>query len=70
MDETIDQFELAGDKFMSKKHLRQPEFTYSACREKKLRKQKIHNIFIKTNHSIDKTYFQHDKAHKNFKDFS
>ena len=68
MDETIDQFVLAGDKFMSKKHLRQPEFTYSACREKKLRKQKIHNIFIKTSHSIDKTYFQHDEAH--FKDFS
>ena len=37
-------------------HLRQPEFTYSACgpftknkEHKNLKKQEIHDIFIKTN---------------------
>ena len=27
----INQFLLAGDKFMPEMHLRQPSFTYSAC---------------------------------------
>ena len=31
MNETINKFLLAGDKFMLEKHLRQPGFTYSAC---------------------------------------
>ena len=31
MNKTINKFLLAGDKFMSKIHLRQPGFTYSAC---------------------------------------
>ena len=26
----VDKFSLAGDKFMPKRHLRQPRFTYSA----------------------------------------
>ena len=42
---------------MPQMHLRQPEFTYSACgsftkikeRIKKLKKQEINDIFIKTN---------------------
>ena len=42
---------------MSELHLKQPEFTYSACgtftkdkeRIQKLKKQKIHDIYIKTN---------------------
>ena len=50
-------FSLAGDKFMPQIHLRQPGFTYSACGTfkktrkefKALKKQEIHNIFIKTN---------------------
>ena len=32
MNEIVSKFLLAGDKFMSKMHLRQPGFTYSACR--------------------------------------
>ena len=57
MNKTIVKFVLAGNKFMSEKHLRQPGFTYNACRPltknngKKLRKQEIHNIFIRTNQS-------------------
>ena len=31
MNEIVKKFLLAGDKFMSKMHLKQPEFTYSAC---------------------------------------
>ena len=41
------QFLLAGDKFMPEIHLRQPEFTYSACRlftKKKKEKKKKERI--------------------------
>ena len=31
MNEIINKFLLAGDKFMPEMHLKQPEFTYSAC---------------------------------------
>ena len=31
MNNTINKFLLAGDKFMQEMHLRQPGFTYSAC---------------------------------------
>ena len=31
MNVIISTFLLAGDKFMSEMHLRQPEFMYSAC---------------------------------------
>ena len=31
MNKIVNKFLLAGDKFMSKLHLRQPGFTYSAC---------------------------------------
>ena len=31
MNEIVNRFLLAGDKFMPKMHLRQPEFTYSSC---------------------------------------
>ena len=57
MIEIVNKFLLAGDKFMSEMNLRQPGFTYSACglftknkeEYKNLKKQKIHDIFIKTN---------------------
>ena len=31
MNEIVNTFLLAGDKFMPKMHLKQPRFTYSAC---------------------------------------
>ena len=31
MNEIVNRHLLAGDKFMSKMHLKQPGFTYSAC---------------------------------------
>ena len=31
MNEIVNNFLIAGDKFMPKMHLKQPGFTYSAC---------------------------------------
>ena len=31
MNDIINKFLLAGDKFMPEMHLKQPQFTYSAC---------------------------------------
>ena len=57
MNEIVNKFLLAGDKFMPEMHLKQPGFTYSACgpftknkeRIKKLKKQEIQAIFTKMN---------------------
>ena len=57
MNEIVNKFLLAGDKFMPEMHLKQPGFTYSACgpftknkeRIKNLKKQEIQAIFIKMN---------------------
>ena len=31
MNKIVDKFLLAGDRFMTEMHLKQPGFTYSAC---------------------------------------
>ena len=57
MNQIVNKFLLAGDKFMPEAHLRQPGFTYSACgpftknkqRIQKLCKQEIKIIFTKMN---------------------
>ena len=57
MNEIINKFLLTGNKFMLKMHLKQPGLTQSACGPftknkeiiKKLKKQEIQEIFIKTN---------------------
>ena len=57
MNEIVNKFLLAGDKFVPEMHLKQPGFTYSACgpftknkeRIQKLKKQGIQVIFIKIN---------------------
>ena len=57
MNGIVNRFSLAGDKFMPEMHLRQPEFTYSAFElftknekgYRNLKKQEIHDIYIKTN---------------------
>ena len=41
MNNIINKFFLAGDKFMPEMHLRQPQFTYSACRPFTKHKQRI-----------------------------
>ena len=57
MNKVINEFLLAGDKFMLEMHLRQPQFTYSACGPfnkhkefKSLKKLEIQTIYTKTNY--------------------
>ena len=63
MNETVNKFLVAGDKFMPEMHLQQPRFAYSACgpftenkerilKFKELKKQEIQDIFIKPNFTI------------------
>ena len=56
MNEIVNKFLLVGDKFMPEMHLKQPDFTYSACgpftKNKELKslcKLKIQILFIKMN---------------------
>ena len=57
MNEIVNKFSLADDKFMFEMHLKQPGFTYSACgpftknkeRIQNLKKQEIQAIFTKMN---------------------
>ena len=74
MNDIINKFLLAGDKFMPEIHLRQPGFTYSACgpftknngRIKKFM-QTENTDFIYKN-ELDKVCFQHDMAYGKAKD--
>ena len=66
MNEIVNKFLLAGDKFMPEMHLKQPGFTYSAYgpfTENKERIQKFKDTgdrnYIYKN-ELDKAYFQHD----------
>ena len=74
MNQIINKFLLAGDKFMPEMHLKQPRFTYSACRPFTRNKQRIQK-FIETgdkiyiyNNELDKACFQHDMAYGKYKD--
>ena len=57
MNEIVNNFLLAGDKFMPEMHLKQPGFTYSACgpftknkeRIEKFMQMKIQILFTETN---------------------
>ena len=57
MNEIVNKFLSAGDKFMPEIHLKQPGFTYSACGPftkkrkelKNLKKQETQNIFTEMN---------------------
>ena len=69
MNEMINKYLLAGDKFMPEMHLRQPGFTYSACDPFTKRKERIKQ-FIQTRNTdfiykneLDKACFQHDMAY-------
>ena len=74
MNNTINKFLLAGDKFMPEMHLRQPGFTYSACvpfTKHKERNKKFEQTgdtqYIYRN-ELDKACFQHDAAYADNKD--
>ena len=74
MNEIVNRFLLAGDKFMPQMHLGQPRFTDSACRPFTKNKQRIQK-FMQTRdtnyiykNELDKACFQHDMAYGDFKD--
>ena len=65
MNQTVNKYLLAEDKFMSEMHLRQPGFTYSACGPFTKNKQRIQK-FMQTGYTnyiykneLDKACFQH-----------
>ena len=69
MNKIINNFLLAGDKFMSEMHLRQPQFTYSACGPFTKHKERIKKFnqtgdtrYIYRN-DLDKACFQHNSAY-------
>ena len=74
MNEIINTFLLVGDRFMPEMHLKQPDFTYSACgpftkNNEKIKKfmQTGNTDFIYKN-ELDKACFQHDMAYGKSKD--
>ena len=76
MNDIINKFLLAGEKFMSEMHLRQPGFTYSACGPFTKNKERIKK-FKQTGDSryiykneLHKACFQHDMAYGDFKDLT
>ena len=74
MNNVINKFLLAGDKFMPELHLRQPQFVYSACGPFTRHKERIKE-FKRTGdtrllyrNELDKACFQHDYAYADNKD--
>ena len=74
MNEIINKFLLAGDKFMPEMHLRQPGFTYSACGPFTKNKERIKK-FMQTGNTrfiyknkLDKACFQRYMAYGKSKD--
>ena len=72
----INKFLLVGDKFMPEIHLRQPQFTYSACgsftkQEQRIQKSKEtgDTNYICMN-ELDKACFTHDAAYSDSKDLT
>ena len=73
MNDIINEFLLAGDKFLPEMHLKQRGFTYSACgpfTKNKERRQKFKQtgdsryIYKK---ELDEACFQHGMAYRDFK---
>ena len=74
MNNAINKFFSAGDKFMPEMHLRQPQFVYSACGPFTRHKERIKEFkqtgdtgYIYRN-ELDKACFQHDSAYADHKD--
>ena len=74
MNNVINKFLLAGDKFMPEMHLRQPRFVYSACGPFTRHKERLKEFkrtgdtrYIYRN-ELDKACFQHDSAYADHKD--
>ena len=74
MNEIVNKFLLAGDRFMPEMHFRQPGFTYSVCGPFTKNKERIKKFKETGNTSyiykneLDKACFQHDKAYGDFEE--
>ena len=76
MNEIMNKFLLAGDKFMVEMHLKQSVFSHSACGPFTKNKKRIEK-FMQTgntdfiyNNEVDKACFQHDMAYGKSKDLA
>ena len=76
MNEIVNKFLLAGDKFMPEMYLKQPGFTYSACGPFTKNKERIQKFketedtkYIYRN-ELDKACFQQDMAYGDFEDLA
>ena len=76
MNEIVNKFLLAGDKFMPEMHLKQPGFTYSACGPFTKNKERIEK-FMQTGNTdfiykneLDRAFFQHYMAYGKSKDLA
>ena len=76
MNKIVNEFLLAGDKFMPEMHLKQPGFTYSACESFTKNKERIKKFketgdtkYIYRN-ELDKACFQHDMAYGDLKNLA
>ena len=76
MNERVNKFLLAGDKFMPEMHLKQLGFNYSACAPFTKNKERIQKFketgetsYICKN-ELDKACFQHDMTYGDFQDLA
>ena len=76
MNEIVNNFLLAGDKFMLEMHLKQPGFTYSACGPFIKNNERIQN-FMQTGNTdfiykneLGKACFQHNVTYGKYKDLN
>ena len=76
MNEIVNKFLLAGDKFMPEMHLEQPGFTYRACgpltksRERFQKFMQTGNTNYIYRNDLDEACFQHDLAYGKYKDLT
>ena len=72
MNEIVNKFLLAGDKFMPEMHVRRSGFTYSACgrftKDKEYKNLKKRDSRYNYHNKLDKACFQQDMAYGDFKD--
>ena len=76
MNEIVNKFLLADDKFLHEMHLKQPGFTYSACEQFTKNKERIQKFketgdinYIYKN-ELDKACFQHVMTYGDLKDLA
>ena len=76
MNDIVNKFLLVCDKFLPEMHLKQPDFTYSACGPFTRNKERIKKIMQTSNtdtsyrNDFDKACFQHDMAYGKSKDLA